>query len=122
MDGNNDLGKILKQRRLMESLTLVGLAEKTGVSAAHIGRVENGERFPSGHVLRKLAQPLGFSETELLVLAGFMEAPVEKPISNHLDPQVAAMLAQEPPNVQRAVLLLLLIINGLALAMADVKE
>lgn len=122
MDGNNNLGKTLKQARLVVPFTLTQLAEKTGVSQSHLGRVERGERSPSGHVLRKIAQPLGFTETELLALAGFMDAPTEKPVFNHLDPQVAAMLAQEPPNVQRAVMLLLQIIKGLAIAVADIKE
>jgi len=122
MEGNNNLGKTLKQARLAIPLTLTKLAEKSGVSQSHLARMERGERFPSGHVLKKIASPLGFDDTTLLSLAGFMEARAEKPASNHLDPQVAAMLAQEPPNVQRAIVLLLTIIKGLALARADVKE
>ncbi|GAI74333.1 unnamed protein product [marine sediment metagenome] len=31
-----------------------------------------GQRFPSGRILRKLAHPLGFTEIELLKLAGFL--------------------------------------------------
>lgn len=68
----DSLGRTLKQRRLMRELTLEGLSQTLGVSPSHIGRVERGDRFPSARVLRKLADPLGFNEVELLKLAGFM--------------------------------------------------
>ena len=55
----NEFGKTLKQRRLLIPLTLRELAARSGVSASHLARVERGERFPSGHILRKLARPLG---------------------------------------------------------------
>jgi len=43
-----------------------------GVSASHLGRIERGERFPSGSVLRRIAGPLGFEEDELFTLAGYL--------------------------------------------------
>ena len=72
----NNLGLILKARRKERGLTLTQLASLSGVSAAHIGRSERGERFPSGHLLRRLAKPLGFSEVELLKLVGFLSSDV----------------------------------------------
>ena len=69
---NNNLGKTLKERRLSKEMTLRQLSSKSGVSVSHLGRTERGERFPSARILRKLAKPLGFAETELLKLAGFM--------------------------------------------------
>jgi transcriptional regulator with XRE-family HTH domain len=69
---NNDLGKILKQRRVMVPLTLRELAVTSGVSSSHLGRIERGERFPSAHILRRIAKPLGCEETELLTLAGYL--------------------------------------------------
>ena len=71
MDTNN-LGLILKKRRKEKKLTLVQFSSLSGVSAPHIGRVERGERFPSAHILIKLAEPLGFREAELLMLAGYL--------------------------------------------------
>ncbi len=71
-DNSNDLGKILKQRRVMIPMTLGELAAASGVSSSHLGRIERGERFPSAHMLRKIAKPLGFEETELLTLGGFL--------------------------------------------------
>lgn len=68
----NELGRIIRERRKTMKLTLRRLAAMSGVNSSYIGRIETGERFPSAHVLRKLAKPLGFGEMELLKLAGFM--------------------------------------------------
>lgn len=69
---NNNLGVILKNRRKEKGLRLVDVSKLSGVSMAHITRIERGERFPTGRTLRKLAEPLGFSELELYKLAGFI--------------------------------------------------
>ena len=69
---DNDLGRIIKQQRITIQLTLQELAAKAGVSASHLGRIERGERFPSAHILRKIATPLGFEEDELFTLAGYL--------------------------------------------------
>ena len=56
-DNSNDLGKLLKQRRVMIPLALQELAAASGVSSSHLGRIERGERFPSAHILHKIAKP-----------------------------------------------------------------
>jgi len=66
------LGVKLRERRKQEGLTLVELSELTGVDTSYLGRIENGKRFPSAHILRKLAVPLEYSEAELLKLAGYL--------------------------------------------------
>ena len=68
---SQNLGRIIKQQRLISGLTLRALAESSGVSSSHIGRIERGERFPSAHVLRRIARHLGFGESELFSLAGY---------------------------------------------------
>ncbi len=120
MDSNH-LGTILKQQRISLSLTLQELAGKSGVSASHLGRIERGERFPSAHILQKIAKPLGFEEDELFTLAGYLspQSPViaEKTApygSDRLDPYVARVLAQEPLEIQRAVIGILTILKGIA--------
>jgi transcriptional regulator with XRE-family HTH domain len=65
INGNN-LGTIIKQQRVMVPLTLRELADRSGVSQSHLCRIERGEHFPSGRILRKIAKPLGFDENELL--------------------------------------------------------
>lgn len=69
---NNNLGVILRTRRKAKGLTLKDLSAHTGVSVSHLGRIEDGKRLPSGYILRKLAEPLSFTEIELLKLGGFM--------------------------------------------------
>ena len=118
---NNDLGRIIKQQRILAQMTLRELATRSGVSASHLGRVEMGERFPSAHILQKVAGPLGFEEGELFALAGYLspqlltaaETMAENNIKQ-LDPIAASMLRQEPIEIQRAVVAILTILKGIA--------
>jgi transcriptional regulator with XRE-family HTH domain len=97
------------------------LAEKSGVSPSHLGRIERGERFPSAVILRKLAKPLGFEEDELFTLAGYL-SPQSSGIAERqveysgrrLDPYVERVLAEEPVEVQRAVIGILSLLKGIA--------
>ena len=116
------LGEILRQQRVMMSLTLGELAERSTVSASHLGRIERGERFPSARILRRLAGPLGFDENELFTLADYL-TPAQPGVAEdgpsyldnrRLDPYVARMLSQEPVDVQRAVIGILSILKSIA--------
>ncbi len=119
---NRDLGKILKQQRINVPLTLQELAAESGVSSSHLGRIERGERFPSARILRKIAKPLGFNEDELFTLAGFLspqtsgvaEESSTRYNGRQLDPYVARMLAEEPPEIQRAVIGILSLLKSIA--------
>ena len=125
IDNNNGqyLGRILKQRRVMIPLTLRGLAAISGMSPSHLGRIERGERFPSALILRKIAEPLGFGESELFSLAGYLsprpssldERSVDGS-SGRLDPYVGRILSQEPVEVQRTVIGILSILKSIAKA------
>jgi transcriptional regulator with XRE-family HTH domain len=114
---SNDLGRILKQRRLMAELTLRKLSLMSGVSASELGRIERGERFPSATILRKIAKPLNLGESELFTLAGYLSpqssSPVESPRSGRLDPYVVNLLSQEPLEVQRIVIAILSILKSM---------
>lgn len=116
-NNRNDLGKMLKQQRVMRELTLRDVAAQSGVSVSHLGRIERGERFPSAHALQKIAKPLGFKESELFSLAGFLP-PIAESAGEYkvgqLDPDVARVLAQEPVEVQRTVIGILTILKSLA--------
>ncbi len=127
MDSNdkNHLGRIIKQQRISLSLTLQELASKARVSASHLGRIERGERFPSAHILQRIARPLGFEEDELFTLAGYLspQSPMiaeKSPTysSERLDPYVARVLAQEPVELQRAVIGILTILKSIAKGMS----
>ncbi len=112
------LGKIIRRRRSVLSLTLHGLATKSGVSASHLARIESEERFPSARVLKRIAGPLRFEENELFTLAGYLSSPrqgiaEEDPSYKGLDPYVAKMLAQETVEVQRAVIKVLALLKSI---------
>jgi transcriptional regulator with XRE-family HTH domain len=118
---SSPLGGIIKQQRISLSLTLQELASASDVSASHLARIEKGERHPSARILRRIAKPLNFEENELFTLAGYL-SPQDSGIaeqsplysSNRLDPYVARMLAQEPVEMQRAVIGILSILKSLA--------
>ena len=123
MRTNADLGKMLKQRRVMIPLTLRRLAAISGMSPSHLGRVERGERFPSASILRKIAKPLGFEESELFSLAGYLSPQPSSPdereadySAGRLDPYVSQILSQEPVEVQRTVIGILSILKSIAKA------
>jgi len=118
-----DLGKILRQQRIAIPMTLQELSRTSGVSSSHLGRIERGERFPSAHILRKIAKPLGFNDNELFTLAGFLPLQtmgVAEEIStsygnrHNLDPYVARILAEEPVDIQRAIVGILTILKSVA--------
>lgn len=116
-----NLGRIIKQQRLMVPLTLQELAATSGVSPSHLGRVERGERFPSAQILRKIAKPLGFDEDELFTLAGYLSPrsamiAEKEPVysGRELDPYVARILSQETIEVQRSVIGILTVLKSIA--------
>jgi len=120
-DVNLNLSRILKQQRLSLPLTLRELSAMSGVSASHLGRIERGERFPSGSILRRIAKPLGFEEDELFTLAGYLSSPAPSVAEGYqrygggeLDPYVTRVLSQEPIEMQRAVIGILSILKSMA--------
>jgi transcriptional regulator with XRE-family HTH domain len=121
----NGIGEIIRRRRVSIPLTLCELSDNSGVSQSHIGRIERGERFPSAHVLRRIAKPLGFKEEGLFMLAGFLSEPAgnkDNPLGNDnhslaIDPIVASTLAHESAEVQRTVIGILSLLKIIAMHM-----
>jgi len=112
---------MMKQQRIALQLTLQQLADMSGVSPSHLGRIERGQRFPSARILRKIAKPLNFDEDELFTLAGYLSSEplgvAEKTPTysgGRLDPYVAGVLSQEPTEVQRAVIGILTMLKNIA--------
>jgi len=114
-------GRVIKQRRLMANLSLRQLGAMSGLSSSHLGRIEKGVRFPSARTVRKISKPLDFPETELLQLAGLLSYDTlsevgDSPLKGNrrLDPGVGMILAQEPLEVQRAVIGILYVLKTIA--------
>lgn len=61
-----ELGKKIQELRKKQGLTQEELAEKTGISARTIQRIENGEVDPRTYTLNKLAEALETSVDELV--------------------------------------------------------
>ncbi|MBA7684728.1 hypothetical protein ES703_93135 [subsurface metagenome] len=128
-DNRSNLGEIIRQQRVSMPLTLQKLSALSGVSASHLGRIENGERFPSASTLRKIARPLSFGEDELFTLAGYLSPEVpgiaeSKPLygGREMDPYVARVLSQEPVEVQRTVIGILTILKSIAKSVAKEED
>ena len=121
-----NLGRLIKQQRIMSGLTLRQLSQMSGVSSSHLGRIENGGRFPSARILKKIAQPLGFAEGELFTLADYLSPHSTATVDSEthlgkLDPYVARVLSEEPVEVQRTVIGVLSILKSIAHGTADFR-
>ena len=120
-NSSDSLARILKTRRTLIALTIRELAAQSGVTTSHLSRIEKGNRFPSAHVLRKIAKPLGFEENELFMLAGFLSprsrtTAEDSPtyVYEWLDPHVVKILSQEPVETQRVVVGIMSILKSIA--------
>jgi len=118
---STNLGRIIKQQRIATGLTLKELSARSGISPSHLGRVERGKRFPSAHILQRIAKPLGFEESELFALAGYLSlGPATEAdmttgnTASRLDPLVARMLVQESTELQHAVIAILTMLKNIA--------
>lgn len=70
-----DFGDLLRVRRRRRGLTLMALAERSGLSVSQVSRLERGERQPTEAVVRSLAVGLGLTgptRDRLFVDAGFI--------------------------------------------------
>jgi len=117
---SKNLGRIIKQQRIAIPLTLTELSARSGVSPSHLSRIEKGERFPSAHILQRIARLLGFEENELFALAGYLSPQpsteareTTKNNTRQLDPITTSMLAREPVEIQRAVIAVLIILKSI---------
>ena len=72
MSAKQSIAKIIKEQRKSVSLSLSQLSRLSGVSVAHLGRIEQGHRQPSTRTLQKIAKHLDFDLYELLVIAGHL--------------------------------------------------
>ena len=73
------LGTYLIQLRGEKGYSQRDLAERCGVSAAEISRIESGKRQkPSPTLLKAMAQTLGIEYSDLMKLAGYIEEKHEE--------------------------------------------
>jgi transcriptional regulator with XRE-family HTH domain len=57
-------GQLLRATRKANNVGLAKLAERVGIGAKHLGRVERGEKLPSFELIIALANAMGVSPSE----------------------------------------------------------
>jgi transcriptional regulator with XRE-family HTH domain len=60
-DDDQRIAALIRSHRLRRNLTLAELSELSGISVAHLSRLENGRRTPTVRLLLQLARALGVS-------------------------------------------------------------
>jgi transcriptional regulator with XRE-family HTH domain len=60
-DADLRIAASIRSHRLRRNLTLAQVSELSGISSAHLSRLENGERTPTVRLLMQLARALGVS-------------------------------------------------------------
>ena len=76
MGNQLNAGKIIRDQRKRQSLSLYKLSSISGISVSHLARIERGERSPSIQTMQKMAEPLGLDLNELLVITGHLSPGV----------------------------------------------
>ncbi len=65
-DDDQRIAALIRSYRLRRNLTLAQLSELSGISVAHLSRLENGRRTPTVRLLMQLGRALGVSLGELV--------------------------------------------------------
>lgn len=61
-----DLGRNLRRARLALKMTQEEVAERSGVHATEVSRIESGKRDPQVSTVKRLAEAVGVSASDLL--------------------------------------------------------
>jgi transcriptional regulator with XRE-family HTH domain len=61
-----NLGKNLRRARLDRKMTQEEVAERSGVHATEVSRIESGKRDPQVSTVHRLAEAVGLSASDLL--------------------------------------------------------
>lgn len=68
----------LRDLRRRKGFSIREVADRSGVSAAYISQIENGQRgTPSPEILQKLSEGLESSYAELMKMAGYLDREAE---------------------------------------------
>jgi len=79
----------LRDMRKLKGFTIRELADRSGVSAAYISQLENGNRgVPSPDVLMKLSEGLNTPYSQLMEIAGYLEKSDDRSNNIYSKPRV----------------------------------
>ena len=68
-------GQLLRATRKAHNVGLAKLAEKVGIGAKHLGRIERGEKLPSFELIIALANAMGVSPSEFFAFENVKADP-----------------------------------------------
>ncbi|MPM29652.1 hypothetical protein SDC9_76192 [bioreactor metagenome] len=92
----NDIGDLIKDRRLSKGWSKRALADKAGISHSEVHRIESGERVnPSVPVLNALAEVLGVPKDDVLRIAGYKSDEGDIPMIERVFPDLKTEKQQE---------------------------
>jgi len=80
-----NIGEFIKKLREERKLSINQLALYSGVSAAHISRIERGLRDPSPEILKKISQALKVPYEDLMKIAGYLDQEGNSLLSKEIE-------------------------------------
>ena len=81
-DAKDELGKILRARRLEHNLTQRNLAQQANLDYTYVSKIEGGGQAPSVEALIRIAEVLGLSSQEVNELLAMMgRLPDDLPVN-----------------------------------------
>ncbi len=97
-----DIGSFIRQQREMAELSMLRLADMSGVSNPYLSQIERGLRKPSATILQQIARALEMSAETMYVQAGILD---EESVAEPPSLESAIRRAQELTDDQRKALL-----------------
>jgi transcriptional regulator with XRE-family HTH domain len=81
-DARQELGKILRRRRLEQNLTQRSLALRAHLDYSYVSKIEGGSQSPSVEALVRISEALGIANVEINELLALMgRIPEDLPVN-----------------------------------------
>jgi transcriptional regulator with XRE-family HTH domain len=109
---DNRVGTYIRNMRQARCMTQSALAQAIGVRATTVSHIEQFDRLPSKKTFGRILQALGTNEQEMTILTGTFDGLGDAHddhaiMQGKIDPLAAMALRQEPVEIQRMVVDLL---------------
>ena len=100
------IGQRIREYRLKEGLSQEELAHRAGMNAAHLGRIERGEKNPTFESIEKIVDALGITFEELFNFDSSSKE-TEEPLVERIASYLKLMTPEEQKDVYRTVRMLM---------------
>jgi transcriptional regulator with XRE-family HTH domain len=92
---NQTFGQRVRELREQQKLGIREFAKRVSVSATYVSQIERGQTKPTEERVFAIAQALGENEDEMLALAGYIAADIQKLLFELPKERTALVLATE---------------------------